>query len=366
MTTLPRYVTNTANTYRYNPPSDAVKAGVVCRKTFGSYDDVVLYSQIANAALDHWRKERHNLSNLQHNARVDALVNSYRQNISYTSLKPKTKTDYDYYIKCWLDSKAAPMAKPLHSTKLEDLTTPTCQRIYEEAAQHSVSLANHSLACYRLLFNYAIRQGFTQYNPFTKVLKRADKARKVVWTREELKNFLDTAYGQFKWRNVGLIVHMAYATAQRLGDLRMLTWDNCNLDDGVLTLEQSKRRARVSIPIPEDLRKLLLQQNEEYGWQQYIMPSDVPDRKGGLKPYTSVRLAVLGSEVMKAAKLPEGLRMADMRRTVISEMLDLGVPLTNIMSMSGHSTPQSLTPYLVHSLKSATLAQGMRNNTPLV
>jgi integrase len=303
---------------------------------------------------------------LRTDARVNDLVASYKQNISYASLNPKTRKDYDYYIKCWLDSKAAPMAKPLHSAKLEDLTTPTCQRIYEEAAERSVSLANHSLSVYRLLFNYAIRHGFTQHNPFSKVLKRADKARKVVWTRADIKMFLDTAYSQFKWRNIGLIIHMAYATAQRLGDLRMLTWDNYDLDTGILTLEQSKRRARVSIPVPEDLQKLLLQQHAEYGWQQYIMPSSRPDRKGGLAAYTPVRLAILGADIMKAAKLPEGLRMSDMRRTVISELLDIGVPLTNILSMSGHATPQSLTPYLVHSLKSATLAQSMRNSAPLL
>jgi hypothetical protein len=69
---------------------------------------------------------------------------------------------------------------------------------------------------------------------------------------------------------------------------------------------------------------------------------------------------------MKATDLPKDLRMADMRRTVISELLNAGVPLTNVMSMSGHSTPQSLTPYLVHSLTSATLAQNMRNAQPLL
>jgi len=357
--TTPRYVMQVGDTYRYNPPSDAVKAGVIRRKTFTEYEEAIRYSQIANTELDAWRKERKDLRNLRIDARVGDLVASYKQNISYASLNPKTRKDYDYYIKCWLD-------RSLHSAKLEDLTTPTCQRIYEEAAEHSVSLANHSLSVYRLLFNYAIRHGFTQHNPFSKVLKRADKPRKVVWTRADIKIFLDTAYGKFNWRNIGLIIHMAYATAQRLGDLRMLTWDNYDFDTGVLTLEQSKRRARVSIPIPEDLQKLLTQQHAEYGWQQYIMPSNAPDRRGGLFPYTPVRLSIVGADIMKAAKLPEGLRMSDMRRTVISELLDIGVPLTNILSMSGHATPQSLTPYLVHSLKSATLAQSMRNSAPLL
>lgn len=357
--TTPRYIIQTGSTYRYNPPSDAVKAGVVRRKVFASLDEAVAYAAIANTELDAWRKERKDLRNLRTDAKTLDLVNSYKQNISYTSLGVKTRKDYDYYFDCWIAHKT------LQHNKLSELTTPMCQRIYEEAAEHSVSLANHSLACYRLLFNYAIRHGFTQHNPFSKVLRRADKPRKVVWTRADIKAFLSVAYGEFKWRNIGLIVHLAYGTAQRLGDLRMLRWEDYDMETGVISLEQSKRRARVSVPLPQDMQDLLKQQHADYGWQQYIAPSDTSDRQGGLKPYTAMRLAILGAEVMKVADLPKDLRMADMRRTVISELLNAGVPLTNVMSMSGHSTPQSLTPYLVHSLTSATLAQTMRNSQPI-
>jgi integrase len=348
------------NLFRYNPPSDAVKAGVVCRKTFNTYDEAVRYSQIANAELDSWRKERSHLKSLTTNATVEDLVKSYKQNISYLQLNDKTRKDYDYYIGCWLRSSAAPTHRSLMYARLEDLNTPICQRIYEEHASHSVSLANHALACYRLLFNYAIRHGFTQHNPFSKVLRRADKPRRTVWTRQDIKTFLDVAYGSFKWRNVGLIVQMAHEWGQRLGDMRLLKWSNYNMETGVLSLEQSKRRANVTLPTSVSLQKMLVAQHADYGWQEYIAPSDVVDGKGGLKPFTSVRLAILGADAMKASGLPSDLKLMDMRRTAISEMLEVGVPITNIMSISGHATPQSLAPYLKHTLKSATLAQEMR------
>lgn len=352
--TLPRYVMQVGNTYRYNPPSDAVKAGVVRRKTFTDLDEAVRYSQMANAELDAWRKERKDLRNLNTNAKVSELINSYKQNISYTALSAKTRKDYDYYLACWSSHKL------LQHNKMAELTTPLCQRIYEEAAEHSVSLANHSLACYRLLFNYAIRHGFTQHNPFSKVLRRADKPRRTVWTRADIKTFLDVAYSSFKWRNVGLIVQMAHEWGQRLGDMRLLTWQSYDVETGVLSLEQSKRRAKVTLPTSQTLQAMLKQQHEEYGWQQYIAPSNKPDQQGGLKPFSDMRLAIVGADIMKAANIPEGLRLMDLRRTAISEMLEVGVPITNIMSISGHATPQSLTPYLKHTLQSATLAQNMR------
>ena len=352
--TLPRYVMQVGNTYRYNPPSDAVKAGVIRRKTFTDLYEAKMYALVANTELDAWRKERKDLRNLNTNAKVSELINSYKQNISYTALSAKTRKDYDYYLACWSSHKL------LQHNKIAELTTPLCQRIYEEAAEHSVSLANHSLACYRLLFNYAIRHGFTQHNPFSKVLRRADKPRRTVWTRADIKMFLDVAYGSFKWRNVGLIVQMAHEWGQRLGDMRLLTWQSYDIETGVLSLEQSKRRAKVSIPTSQTLQAMLKQQHEEYGWQQYVAPSNKPDQQGGLKPFSDMRLAIICAEIMKAANIPDGLRLMDMRRTAISEMLEVGVPITNIMSISGHATPQSLTPYLKHTLQSATLAQNMR------
>lgn len=352
--TLPRYVMQVGNTYRYNPPSDAVKAGVIRRKTFTDLYEAKMYALVANTELDAWRKERKDLRNLNTNAKVSELINSYKQNISYTALSAKTRKDYDYYLACWSSHKL------LQHNKMAELTTPLCQRIYEEAAEHSVSLANHSLACYRLLFNYAIRHGFTQHNPFSKVLRRADKPRRTVWTRADIKTFLDVAYSSFKWRNVGLIVQMAHEWGQRLGDMRLLTWQSYDVETGVLSLEQSKRRAKVTLPTSQTLQAMLKQQHEEYGWQQYIAPSNKPDQQGGLKPFSDMRLAIVGADIMKAANIPEGLRLMDLRRTAISEMLEVGVPITNIMSISGHATPQSLTPYLKHTLQSATLAQNMR------
>jgi len=63
---------------------------------------------------------------------------------------------------------------------------------------------------------------------------------------------------------------------------------------------------------------------------------------------------------MKAADLPEELTLMDLRRTAITEMVQEGVPLSSIMSISGHATPTSLTPYIKNTLRSSTNAQSMR------
>ena len=87
------------------------------------------------------------------------------------------------------------------------------------------------------------------------------------------------------------------------------------------------------------------------------MPKTV---KGKLLPYSLIKLSKLGATIMVEADLPEELTLMDLRRTAITEMVEVGVPVSSIMSMSGHAAPSSLTPYIKHTLRSATNAQLMR------
>lgn len=345
--------------YRYVPPADAVEAGIVSRKQLHcSYEEAVTYCNEQNKLLDEWRREHRYLKNLTEKAKISDLVKSYLNSIDYHKLSKKAKYDYDYYIKQWLDDKT--VATTLRSTRLCDLSTPICQRIYDSNAAHSISLANHVLAVYRVLFSYAIRNGFAMFNPFKAVKRQTDKPRRTIWEREHLKKFMDTAFTRYEWRNVGLLVYMAYSWGQRLGDMRTLTWDNYDMDTGVLHLEQSKRRAKVSIPTHAGLRQMLEQQHKDFSWQKYIAPSTRKDGDGKLHCFSLVALSQIGNEIMRAAGLPEHLRLMDLRRTAITEMVSAGVPITNVMAVSGHATPHSLTPYIRHTLKSATVAQEMR------
>lgn len=362
---LPRYVQavvkHGATHWRYNPPAEAVKAGVVLRCLLPlDPAEATLVAQGYNTTLDHWRKEQRYLATLTGDARVVDLIKAYKATPSFAKLSAKSAKDYLYYLEHWYTTTAGGTA--LLYTKMDNLSAPICQRIYDKHAENSVSFANHSVSVYKLLFNFAIRLGYITFNPFAKVLRRKETPRRIVWDKDHLKAFMDVAFSRFEARSVGLIAYMAYGYAQRLGDMRNLKWSQYNSDTGVLSLEQSKRRARVSIPTPAGLREMLEQQKAEYGWQQFIAPTSFEDGQGGLKPYTLHGLGRAAKQIMIEAKLPTELQLMDMRRTAVTEMIDAGVPLSNIMAMSGHATPQSLVPYMKNTLKSATVAQDMRDS----
>lgn len=346
-------------TYRYNPPKDAVNEGVVQRKSLGdNFAEACAYVEQQNAIMDEWRRERKYLKELTGKSKVEDLAKSYLNSSSYSKLTPKVQEDYAYCLKSWSGSRLAGV--PFMKAKLQNITTPMCQRVYDDFADKSVSAANHSLAVYRLLFNYGIRKGFISFNPFSKVERRVKKSRKVVWNRSHVRAFLNTAFSKFDWRNLGLIVNMAYEWGQRLGDMRELTWDSYDLETGVLRLTQSKRGASVELPTSEGLQRMLKQQHQDFGWQPYIAPMPKAVR-GKLYPYTLNNLNRVGKRIMIAAGLPDELMLMDLRRTAITEMVEVGVPLSSIMAMSGHASVTSLTPYIKHTLRGATNAQAMRN-----
>ena len=90
-----------------------------------------------------------------------------------------------------------------------------------------------------------------------RVKKRQSEPRSVVWTHDQVLSFLDTAFTKFEWRNIGLIVLMCYEWGQRPIDIRNLTWDNVDLDEGVVQIKQTKRGAEVELPIPPNLIAML-------------------------------------------------------------------------------------------------------------
>lgn len=289
---------------------------------------------------------------------VDVLEEYYKS-ADYTRLGNRTQYDYRYCLSTLLDTTVE-RAK-VSAMYFGTLTAPKAQKAYDQWLARGVSFANHTQAVSSKFFNWAIQRGFTENNPFRNLSKRPYKPRKVVWSRGDITKFLETAYSRFRWRSVGLIVQMAYEWCQRLGDMRTLTWDNLDLDAGVLYLEQSKRRSRVEIPISEDLVAMLRQQKEDVGNQPYVAPV-CHDERYAHRCYGKMEFSALGRKIIEAAGLPSELQLMDMRRTGTTEMVEAGVPLTNVMMVTGHASPASLKPYIKNTLTGARVAVDARKN----
>jgi len=278
---------------------------------------------------------------------VQQLIDKYYTSNDFKMLRDRTKKDYQYFLGVMCDS--------FGDVNFDKLTSKQAKHAYEEWVERGISFANHICTVSSIVYRYAIDMEYTKVNPFASVKRKTPIQRKVVWTEGDVRNFLDTAYSEFQWRSLGLIVHMAYEWCQRLGDMRLLTWDNFDLDERKLYLEQSKRRAEVTLPIEDDLLEMLIQQEQDFGFQPYVVPRTTPVQ-GQYHPYSMERLSKAGRAVMRQAGLSEELRLMDLRRTGTTQMVEAGVPMGQIMSVTGHSNPQSVKPYMKNTFASANNA----------
>ena len=287
------------------------------------------------------------------------LSEKYYLSSDFNSLADKTKVDYQYccsrLLDTWVDGNL--MAKMC----LTKLNGAMARRGYEVWLSRGTFSANAICSVARKIYSFAMEMGYAETNPFSTFKRKATQVRKVVWTKEQVKQFLDTAYSKFRWRNMGLIVQMSYEWCQRVGDMRMLEFQNIDFDKQILNLEQSKRRALVHLPISDELTEMLQQQHQEFGFQKYVAPYPYPF-KGLYKTYSLTRLSKVARDVMNASELPKELRIADLRRTGTTEMVEAGVPMGQIMSVTGHANPSSVKPYMKNTLASAENALTKRNS----
>ena len=284
---------------------------------------------------------------------VEDLVHQYYSSNDFSMLRDKSKKDYQYFLNI--------LVGEFGSVEYDKLSSKQAKHAYEEWVKRGITFANHVCTVSSLLYRYAIDMEYAMVNPFANIKRKTAPQRKVVWSEDNVRHFLDTAYGQFEWRSIGLIVHMAYEWCQRLGDMRLLQWDNFDMGERKLYLEQSKRRAEVCLPIEDDLHEMLVQQQEDFGFQDYVAPRVLP--VGGVyHPYSLERFSKAGRAVMRAANLPEELRLMDLRRTGTTQMVEAGVPMGQIMSVTGHSNPQSVKPYMKNTYASANSALTARKS----
>ncbi|MAN64765.1 MAG: hypothetical protein CMI60_22760 [Parvibaculum sp.] len=334
--------------YHYRPPPKYISLGLVRRQVLTNRQSTSYkLAREFNAAIDEWKEGQLRHKNLKANAPLSMLVYQYKHSPNFKGLQEDTQADYLLYLNRVVDM--------FNDPPMSSLTHRQAQEYYDDLVESGVFAANKTVRIASVLFNYALDRELVSLNPFSRVKKRQTPQRKVVWSHEQVQQFLDTSYGRWEWRNIGLIFHMTYAWVQRVGDTRLLTWDSINFDNESITILQSKRKAQVHLPIEEKLMDLLRQQHKDFGFQPYIAPRVTP-YKGQYLPYSSYMVSHIIKDILKEAKLPSTLRVSDLRRTGATQMVEGGVPVTSIMQVTGHVNPASLKPYLKNTLRGATEA----------
>ena len=292
-------------------------------------------------------------------ANVDEIVHFYLHSPAFARLSGRSQRDYEAQLMAVCDTIVD--GRRLGVFRNGTVRVAHLTQAYDKWLETGVPTANARRAVLSAAWKHAMRHDVMIHNPVALVKTVSSPPRRVKWEREHVKRFLDTAYSDFRWRSIGLLVHMAYDWGQRVGDMRLLTWDALDLQGCRMNLKQSKRGAEVFLPISEGLCSMLRQQRNDFeDISKYVAPRSKP-RAGRYTPYESREVSTYVNEVLEAADLPRELQASDLRRTAVTEMMEGGVDVAGIMQVTGHKNIASVKPYMVNTYSGASLALKARN-----
>ena len=290
-------------------------------------------------------------------AKIKHLFDFYLRSPEFCRLKPVTQKDYEKHLVAAAATVVG--SKPLGEYNNQRLKVGMCTEAYEKWLETGTRTANYRKAAFSAAWKHSMRSDVMIHHPMHMVKTVADQFRRKTWTTDEVKTLLSTAYGEFRWRSIGLIVHMAYDWGQRVGDMRLMTWDKLDLDNNVAAFTQSKRNAAVKLPISPGLCKMLKEQKEAYDFQEHVAPRPTV-QAGKYVPYNKYEVSRLINDLLAEANLDPSLTAMDLRRTAVTEMLEGGVDIAGIMQVTGHKSMNSVKPYMVNTLSGATRALAAR------
>ena len=286
-------------------------------------------------------------------ATLTQIVDFYLHSDVFRRLSSSSQKDYETHLQATVLTEVE--GKALGGYRCKTLKGRHITQAYDQWLNVGTRTANYRRSVLSAAWKHAMRYDVFIHNPISLVKTEVPEPRRVHWTREQVSIFLDTAYSDFRWRSIGLIVHMAYDWGQRVGDIRLLTWNSLDLNQCRIDMVQSKRNAEIHLPISQGLCSMLRQQKEDFGFQEYVAPRIKP-RAGAYTPYDKEEISNLINVLLDEANLPRELTAMDLRRTAVTEMMEGGADLVGIMQVTGHKNIASVKPYMVNTYSGASKA----------
>lgn len=339
--------------WTFVPPEDCRLAGVVKTQTFkdgrtARYEIPRLIQRVES-----FQRGELVEGNVGPRSKIKHVVNHYLLSSSFRSLSSKSQASYEICLKV--------ISEDLGEIRLNKLTSRICAKFYDQWLQNKGAYtANRYSLILSVFLNYCISIELLEFNPMSRVKKQKHEPKSIIWTKDQVEKFLDFAFSQFEYRNIGLIVLMCYEWAQRPIDIRNLKWDNVDFEHKKVTIRQTKRGATVQLPLEEPLFSMLEEQKTLWDFQEYVVPHHRAS-DNAYRPLSNPTMCKLVNEVKELVGLPKELLVGHLRKTAINEMVEASIDSTSIMQVTGHKNISSLNPYIKHTYSGAKSALEARS-----
>jgi len=194
------------------------------------------------------------------------------------------------------------------------------------------------LAVLSHLFTIAVIEwGWLEDNPMRKVRKpKEPRGRVRALSDDERKALLD-ACEKSSNKYIYPVVVLALSTGMRQGEIMNLRWQDVDIENGLITLHDTKNNERRSVPLMSKALEVL----KEYGKVRHLDTDLLFPGKNKKKP---VLIRAPWLAVIKEAKITD-FRFHDLRHSAASYLAMNGATLTEISAILGHKTLQMVKRY---------------------
>lgn len=244
-----------------------------------------------------------------------ALIASYYQSSAYRDLRATSKVGYRSRIETIRVEHGHRTVAGMTRDHLEKLL---------QAYDNRPGAKLDTLKKFRILIQHAIRIGWLKADPSIGI-KRAKGNEIRSWTESDIAQF--TARWPIGTRQRTAFELMLH-TGQRRSDVHRMTW--ADIDGGSsIRIVQQKTRAKLSIPLHEELRAALVKADRSH--------MTIINTEHG-RPFTVDGFSQWMRDAIRAAGLPLDCQPHGLRKAAGRRMAEAGCTSREIMAVLGHRT----------------------------
>jgi enterobacteria phage integrase len=239
----------------------------------------------------------------------------YRRSAAYANLSDSSKRTYGQIIGPVLDQHG--------HRSVAGMNRQHARKIVETVGIGAPAMANLTIAVMRLLFSFAVENGWRSDNP-CRGIRKYKGGEHESWTDEDLIAF------EKKWP-VGtrerLVYDLLLYTAQRGGDV--VNWKHSDYATGAIILSQQKTGTKLVIPLHAALKRSI---KASAGKGSHILA----DAYG--KPIQRRTLTRIIRLAVKQAGLPARCVAHGLRKTAMRRLAENGATEKEMAAVSGHKS----------------------------
>lgn len=318
--------------------------------TFDRVTDAKRWEQTTESAI---KEGRHFKTVEAKKHTLNDLLDRYIKTVIPTKIKIGKKQESQ--LKWWKECIGFYLLSDLSPALIAEGRDRLLNEDTKSGKKRSHATVNRYLAALSHSFTIAIKEwGWLEDNYVLKITKPKEARGRVRFLSDDERQKLLEASATSSNKYLHLIIVIALSTGARKNEILTLTWDNVDLDRGVIILHDTKNGERRVLPVVSKAMQLLKEHRKIPRIDtQLLFPS-----KNTTKP---VDIRKPWMDTLEIAQI-EDFRFHDLRHSAASYLAMNGASLAEIAEVLGHKTLQMVKRYAhLSEAHTASVVERMNN-----